>query len=324
MIHRWHEGAPDASVGLTMSADSKRLSFGSDVVETSSEAKILYPEDGITKGQVIDYYRRIADFALPHARERFLTLQRFPDGIGEDGFFQQARPDYFPKFVPGVRAKRVTGGHIEHISITGPAGLVYLADQNTVTFHAWLSRHDRPNHPDRMVFDLDPSNDDFEIVRQSARWTRELLVEIGCTPFLMTTGSRGMHVIVPLDRSEEFDAVRAVAQNVARVLTARHPESLSVAQRREKREGRLYVDVMRNSFGQTAVMPYSLRARAGAPVATPLHWAELDNGDLHSRRYSIANLFRRFGQIDDPWADLARHASGISGMRTTLEKLLST
>ncbi|WP_405242108.1 non-homologous end-joining DNA ligase [Lentisalinibacter salinarum] len=295
-----------------MSEESRRLSFGRLVVETSSEDKVLYPDAGITKGDVIEYYRNVAEYALPWAADRFLTLQRFPDGLGEDGFYQQARADYFPDYVEGVTADRVGGGEVEHIVVRNAAGLVYLANQGTLTIHAWLSRRDRLHHPDRMVIDLDPPDDDFGPVRDAARLTADFLRELGLTPYVMTTGSRGLHVVVPLDRSADFDAVRDFARRAADLLAERHPDTLTAEQRKDKRQGRLYLDVMRNAYGQTAVMPYSLRAKPGAPVATPLAWDELGAGDLTAQRYHIGNLFRRLGQIEDPWADMKRHAAGIA------------
>lgn len=303
-----------------MPEDARRLTFGRLVVETSSENKVLYPDDGITKGQVIEYYRKVADHALPYAEDRFLTLQRFPDGSGEDGFFQQARADHFPDFIEGVDAERVGGGTVEHIVVTNAAGLVYLADQGTLTLHTWLSRRDRPHHPDRMVIDLDPPEDDFGPVRDAARITGDFLRELGLTPYVMTTGSRGLHVVVPLDRSADFDAVRDFATRAAEILAERHPDALTTAQRKNQRKGRLYLDVMRNAYGQTAVMPYSLRAKPGAPVATPLAWEELGAGGLTARSYHIGNLFRRLGQIEDPWADMERHAASIAAAVRGLEE----
>ncbi len=304
-----------------MSEEGRKLTFGSLVVETSSEDKVLYPDAGITKGDVIDYYRDVAEYALPYGAERFLTLQRFPDGLGKDGFYQQSRADYFPDYVEGVTADRVGGGEVEHIVVTNAAGLVYLANQGTLTIHAWLSRRDRRQHPDRMVIDLDPPDGDFGPVRDAARLTGDFLRELGLAPYVMTTGSRGLHVVVPLDRSAEFDAVRDFARRAADVLAECHPDTLTAEQRKDKRKGRLYLDVMRNAYGQTAVMPYSLRAKPGAPVATPLAWDELGAGDLTARSYHIGNLFRRLGQIEDPWADMQRHAAGIAAADEALKNL---
>jgi len=300
---------------------SRRLTFGRLVVETSHEDKVMFPGTGITKGQLIDYYRLVAAHALPLVRDRFLTLQRFPEGLDGDGFYQQSRADYFPAYVPGVHAERAGGGAIEHLYVRNAAGLAYLANQGTIAFHAWLSRRDRPSHPDRMIIDLDPPADDFEPVRSAARQSRELLNELGLTPYLMTTGSRGVHVVVPLNRDAEFDDVRAFARDVAETLAARHPDELTVEQRKNKRRGRLYVDVMRNAYGQTGVMPYSVRAKPGAPVATPLAWEELERSSLNARSYHLGNVFERLARIDDPWRGMGRHGAGIRRAAERLRRL---
>lgn len=297
------------------------LQFGPHVVRPSNTDKPFFPDAGITKGEVIDYYRRIADIALPHVVGRPLTLQRFPDGIGQDGFYQQERSDHFPDFVGTVRADRKGPGTIDHATVENQASLVYLADQAVITFHAWLARRDRLRHPDRLVFDLDPPTDGFAAVRRGARWLRELLRDLGLTPYLMTTGSSGLHVVAPLDRSARFDEARAFARDAAELLVRRHPDALTTEQRKDRRGGRLYLDVMRNAYGQTSVMPYSLRAKPGAPVATPLDWDELDDGDLGPRSYTLRNLFRRLGQKDDPWAVIRRHGAAIATARTRLEEL---
>jgi bifunctional non-homologous end joining protein LigD len=305
-----------------MSETPDKLQFGPHVVELSNSDKLFFPDAGITKGEVVEYYRRVAEVALPHIQGRPLTLQRFPDGIGEEGFFQQARSGHFPDYVGKVRAERVDGSEIDHVVVENTAALVYLADQAVIAFHTWLARQDRLHHPDRLIFDLDPPDGGFDAVRQGAHRVGELLRELGFTPYVMTTGSRGLHVLAPLDRSARFDAVRDFAQDAAALLARRYPDALTTEQRKDKREGRLYLDVMRNAYGQTAVMPYSLRAKPGAPAATPLDWDELGDGDLDAQTYNLRNLFRRLGQKDDPWADMRRHGKGIGPAREALAELM--
>ena len=304
-----------------MAESARTLRFGPYAVELSNPDKVYFPDAGITKGDVVEYYRRIAEVMLPHLAGRPLTLQRFPDGIGEDGFFQQARPDYVPEFVGEVRAARVGGGEIDHVVVENTAALVYLADQGAITFHGWMARQDRLDRPDRLIVDLDPPDGGFDAVRQAARWVGDLLRELGFTPFLMTTGSRGLHVVAPLDGTGRFDDVRAFARDAAEVLAKRHPDALTTEQRKDARDGRVYLDVMRNAYGQTAVMPYSLRSKPGAPVATPLDWHELGDGDLDAQRYTLGNLFRRLGQKDDPWSGMQRRAKGIEAARSSLAAL---
>lgn len=302
-----------------MNSNQGTLRIDGLAVQLSSLDKVMYPEDDISKGQVIDYYRRIATHALPFARGRFLTLHRFPDGIESEGFFQQAHADHFPGFVEGVSAPRVGGGNLQHVVLSGAAGLVYLANQATLTFHGWLSRRDRPDHPDRLVIDLDPPDDDFKAVREAALLCRNLLESIGLTAYVMTTGSRGLHVVCPLDRSSSFDTVRDVAMELTETLARREPDWLTTEQRKNRRGDRIYLDVMRNAYGQTSVLPYSLRAKPGAPIATPLHWKEVGSSRLEPRRYHLGNLFRRLGRIEDPWADMGRHAASIEAAARRLK-----
>ncbi|MGW8369030.1 MAG: non-homologous end-joining DNA ligase [Gammaproteobacteria bacterium] len=279
-------------------------------IEVRNLDKLLFPDSDISKGDLIDYYRRISATALPHYRGRSLTMQRFPDGIGAAGFFQKDKPDHYPGWIESVRLKK-EGGHVDYVLANDAATLVYLANQACITFHLSLSRRDRPYHPDRLVFDLDPSDDDFGKVRSTARRLKELLDAVGLTSYLQTTGSRGLHVVVPLDRAQPFDEVRAFARRVAEIMAARHPDLATTEQRKHKRGRAVFVDYLRNAYGQTAVAPYSVRAIEGAPIAMPLRWHELDARDLTAQKYSMRNVFQRLGQISDPWADIDRHAQSI-------------
>lgn len=299
------------------------IRIGNREIELKNRDKVFFPDAGISKGDVIDYYRDVAGLMLPHLRTRPLTLQRFPDGIGEDGFYQQERSDHFPDWLAGARLERASGEGepVHHIVCNDEASLVYLANQGTITLHGWLAVTERPHHPDRMVFDLDPPDGEFEPVRTAARQVAELMREIGMSPYVMTTGSRGVHVVAPLDGGSGFDAVRALAREMAEHLARAHPRSLTTAQRKDQRGGRLYLDVMRNAYGQTAVQPYSLRAKPGAPVATPLSWEELGRSDLGPRSYDLTNLRRRLAQKDDPWADMARHRVSAARAQERLEAI---
>ena len=283
--------------------------YGPYTVETSNEDKILYADAGISKGDVIDYYEGIYDLMQPHLRGRCLTLERYPDGIGEDGFYQQKRADHFPDFVECRRLKTADGEHsVDHIVAGNRAALVYLADQAALTLHGWLSAADEPDKPDRVVFDLDPSaDDDFDTVVLCARTLREKLADAGLVPFVMTTGSSGLHVLAPLDQSRSFDDIREFAKSIATDVAEQHPDRITTEQRKDARKDRVYIDIHRNAYGQTSVLPYSLRARPGAPVATPLAWDELARDDLSPRRFRLASISRRLGQRSDPFEGFAKH-----------------
>jgi bifunctional non-homologous end joining protein LigD len=296
--------------------------FGPYRVELSNTGKVLFPDAGITKGELIRYYREVAEVMLPHLEDRPLTLHRFPDGIAADGFYQQERPDYFPDWIKTRKTPRAGDGDaVEHVLCTNQATLVYLANQAVTTLHGWLSRAPRLTRPDRLVFDLDPADEDFDAVRQAARRVVELMQALALSPYVMTTGSRGLHVVAPLRGDADFDAVRGLAQAMAARLAERSPGELTVEQRKDQRRGRIYLDVMRNAYGQTAVVPYAVRAKPGAPVATPIDLAELGESKLDPRRWHLKNVLRRLGQKDDPWADIGRHAASARRAREALEAL---
>lgn len=299
-----------------MSARTVELS--GRTVELTHPDRPYFPDAGITKGDVVDYYRRVADVMLPHLRGRPLTLQRFPEGIEGEGFFQKEASEHFPDWIERVSVEK-EDGRVRHALVEDAAGLVYLANQGTLTFHTWLSRADRLRTPDRLIFDLDPpatddgKGEDFRPVREGARALRELLEGLGLPSFVMTTGSKGLHVAVPLRREGDFDEVRAFARGAAERLAADHPDRFTVEQRKAKRRGRVFLDFLRNGYAQTAVAPYSVRARPGAPVATPLDWSELGSGELRPDRYTVRNLFRRLAQKDDPWAEIEAEAVSLEG-----------
>ena len=278
-------------------------------IELSNRDKIMFPADGITKGEMVDYYHKIAEVMLPHLRDRPVSLQRFPDGIGEEGFFQKNTPDYFPDWIRYVRLSK-EGGSINYPVVGDAASLVYLANQGTITLHAALARTGAPHHPDRLVFDLDPSGDAFAPVQQAARILRKALDELDLPSFVQTTGSRGLHVVIPLQGKQNFDQARAFAVDLAEELAEQHPDKLTVEQRKKNRGQRVFLDCMRNAYGQTAVAPYSLRARAGAPCATPLSWEEALASDMKPDRYRLKNIFRRLGRKEDPWKGMGRR--GVS------------
>lgn len=295
---------------------------GSRSFDASNEDKVFFPDTGITKGQLIDYYERVARVMLPHVRGRIVTMRRHPDGIDGKSFYQKEVPNHFPEWIETVEVEK-EGGTLRQLTIENAATLAYLADQGCIAVHVWPSRADKPNHPDRLIFDLDPSTDDFGPVREAARATRDVLEEVRLSPHVMTTGSRGLHVVAPLDRRTDFDGVRDFASRVAKLLASRHPDSFTVEQRKNKRRARVFLDYLRNAYGQHAVAPYSVRARPGAPVATPLDWDEVGDSKLHSQRYTVENLFRRLAHKDDPWKDIARHAASAAQARRRLDALIA-
>jgi bifunctional non-homologous end joining protein LigD len=298
-------------------SDKQTVKVGRRTVEVSNPGKVLYP-DGITKGDLVDYYRRVAERMLPHLRGRPVAMERYPDGIDGQRIFQKDVPDYFPDWIERVKVHK-EGGSLQQVACDQAATLVYLANQACITPHVFLSRADRLDHPDQLIFDLDPAGDDFEEARLAALALRDLLRELELPSFAKTTGGKGLHLTVPLDRRADFDTVRGFARDVADLLAARQPDRLTTEQRKDKRKGRLYLDAMRNAYAQTAVPPYAARARPSATVATPLDWSEVEDRSLRPSSFTIASALERTG---DPWKDLRRHGRSLSRARRRLNALI--
>ncbi|WP_190035098.1 non-homologous end-joining DNA ligase [Streptomyces fructofermentans] len=280
---------------------------GGRTVQVHRPDKVLFPGGGgagqYTKGDLVAYCREIAPYMLPHLRGRPLMLERHPDGVEGPRFMQKNVRDHDPAWIGRVEVPK-EGGTVTHPVCDDTATLVYLADQACLTLHRWLSRTGRLDRPDRMVLDLDPATEDFEPVREAARLFGELLDEVRLPSALMTTGSRGLHVVVPLDGRQGFDDVRAFARDLADTLVEEHPDRFTTAARKKDRGDRLYLDVQRNGYAQTAVAPYSVRAAPGAPVAVPLSWDQLDDPALGPRRWTIEDAVDQ--ARTRPWSGLAR------------------
>jgi len=289
-------------------------------VKVTHPERVLFPDDGITKRDLVDYYCKVADTMLPHLKDRPLNVQRFPRGIDQKGFLQQDFADSAPEWVSRVEVTK-EGGTVVHPLAERPEALGWLANQNCITLHAWQSRKGRLDKPDRLVFDLDPSDSDFATVRQTAHAVADVLDDLELARYLQTTGSRGLHVVVPLRADADFDTARQFARDVAEVVVADDPGHRTVEARKEKRDGRIYLDVMRNAYAQTAVAPYSVRPRRGAPVATPLEWDELASRGMRADRFTIRDIPKRLSGQRDPWADMYRHSRSLNGPIKRLAKL---
>jgi bifunctional non-homologous end joining protein LigD len=269
------------------------ITTGGISVPLTHAGKILFPDDGLTKEDLARYYADVADMMLPWLRDRPITMVRYPDGLDGQRFFQKNAPSYFPDWIRRVEVGK-EGGVVEHAICDKPATLVYLANQACIEIHAFLSRAGKVEMPDQLVFDFDPPDDKhFPDVRRAALWARELLEgELGLTSFVRTSGGRGLHVHVTLNRR-------------------------AVEQRKDKRANRIYADVMRNAYAQTVVANYGVRGRPGAPVATPLGWHEVDDPGLEPGQFTMATVRARLASTDDPWSDFtsSRHGLGEAGNR---------
>jgi bifunctional non-homologous end joining protein LigD len=308
-----------------MGVTGEKLKAGRITVALSNTAKVLFPGDGITKGDLVAYYQAVAGAMLPLLRDRPVSMTRFPDGITKNGIVQKNVPRYFPDWITRVRIRK-EGGSLQQVVCDKPATIVYLANQACIELHAFLSRLDHIDEPDQLIFDLDPPDADrFGDVRVCALRLRELLTgELGLPTFVKTTGGKGLHIHVPLNAREEFGAVREFAREAAELLAARNPDLLTTEQRKDKRGPRIYADIMRNAYAQLAVAPYSVRARPGAPVATPLSWDELDDEGLRPGQFTLRTVpdrIRGTGRTGGPWAGMARRRPGLARARESLRRL---
>lgn len=276
-------------------------------IAISNRDKVLFP-CGITKGALIDYYLKIAPYMLPHTRQRALTMQRFPHGIGRPGFFQKQVPDYFPAWISRARMAK-EGGSVVHVVADNAATLAYLANQACITLHLALAQVKNPHLPDRLVIDLDPSDNDFGKVQESAAMLKKALDGLGLASFVQTTGSRGLHIVIPVRPRLDFDKVRAWLRELAASCAGQASALMTLEMARERRGDRVFVDTLRNAYGQTTVAPYTVRARDHAPIATPLRWDEALSPRMAPRKYTIKSIFRRLAQVDDPWADFCNSAN---------------
>jgi bifunctional non-homologous end joining protein LigD len=288
---------------------SLAIRVGRRTVEISRPDKVLFPP-GLTKADLATYYERVGPVMVPHLAGRPLNLWRYPDGIDGTRIVQQHASSHFPEWVRRVTVP-ARKGEVEHVMAADPATLVYLAGQAAVTIHRWLSRQDRLDRPDMLVVDLDPSVEDPAEIRRAAVSFGDLLRELGLEPWVMTTGSRGYHVVASLRREDDFDAVRQFARDLAQLACLREPRRFTNEQRKAKREDRILVDVMRNAYGQTAVAPYAVRGRPKAPVATPLHWEELKDSRTKADRWTIESVPARIEAHGDPWRQLARRRQSL-------------
>jgi bifunctional non-homologous end joining protein LigD len=285
-------------------------------VPFSHPDKLLFSDPDISKRALARHYASVAPAMLPHIRDRPLALQAFPNGIDANGFFMKSVPKYFPDWVATVKVPK-KGGSLTQVVARDAATLVYLAGQNVVTPHIWLSRADRPREPDRLIIDFDPSPGvTFADVRAAARDAGERLRDSGLAAYAMVTGSRGVHVVSPLRRGPDFGEVHAFARAMAEMMVAADPDHLTLEWHREERGARIYVDVNRINYAQHGVAPYGVRPRRGGPVAMPIHWEELSDRGLAPDRWTVADAADRLRSEGDAWKGIGRSARRLPALDT--------
>ena len=272
--------------------------------------KVLFPDDGITKGELAAYYEGIAPVMVPHIRARPVTMERYPAGIGRKGFIQKDVSKGFPDWLQRVEVPK-KDGVVHHPIVTDTRSLLWLANQNSITPHVWTSRAPDLYHPDICVFDLDPSVDDEATLRFAALALRDVLAELGLPSWAKTSGSKGFHIVVPLDGKSHMDEAAGFAHAVGTLLVKRHPDVLTQEFHKVDRGTRILVDTGRNGYSATFAAPYAVRAKAGAPVSAPCTWEEIERGKVHPRSFTLRNMADRMGDAGDLWQDMKRRRRSI-------------
>jgi bifunctional non-homologous end joining protein LigD len=267
--------------------------------------KVLFPEDGITKGELAAYYESIAPFMLPHLSGRPVTMERYPAGIGKKGFWQKDVSRGFPEWLERVEVPK-KDGTVHHPLITDLRSLLWMTNQNTITPHVWVSRAPKLYFPDICVFDLDPSDDDQpDILRAVALALRDLLAELGLPSWVKTSGSKGFHILVALDGKAKTGQVARFAHDVGTRLVERDTQHLTQEFSKADRGGRIYVDTGRNGYSATFAAAYAVRAKSGAPVSAPCTWEEIESGAIGPRTFTLRTMADRIAAVGDLWSDIS-------------------
>jgi bifunctional non-homologous end joining protein LigD len=282
--------------------------------------RVMFPDDGITKAEIVEHYARVAPFAVPHLRGRPVSMQRVRENIATQVFYQKDAPPYFPAWIKRVTVPK-SGGTVTHAICDDSASLVYLANQGCITPHVWLSQVPELHMPDRMIIDLDPGDGGVADARFAAHLAHDVMTAAGLAPYLMATGSRGYHVVVPIKPQLDFEQVRAIAFRLSEQMERRAPDRLTTEFYKEKRRGRLFLDCNRNAWAQTAVPPYSVRPKPRAPVAVPIAWDELDS--VAPDQFNVRTIPERLAAAPDPWPGFARRARSLDAATRWLARAAS-
>jgi bifunctional non-homologous end joining protein LigD len=284
--------------------------------------KILFPDDGISKGDLAAYYEAIAPLMLPHLRARPITMERFPNGIGEKGFLQKDVKKGFPDWLERVEAPK-KDGVVHYAIVRDERSLLWVVNQNTITPHVWVSRAPDLFHPDICVFDLDPSEDNPGTLRTAAMTVRDLLTELGLPSWLKTSGSKGFHIVVPLDGKSHSGEVSHFAHHVGALLVKRTPDLFTQEFSKADRGKRILIDTGRNGYGATFAAAYAVRPKPGAPVSAPCTWEELERGHVGPRTFTLRTMADRVKAVGDLWSELRTRKRSLRQPMARLGQLSS-
>ena len=274
--------------------------------------KVLFPEDGITKGELAAYYEAIAPVLLPHIRGRPVTMERYPSGIDKKGFWQKSVTKGFPDWLQRVDVPK-KDGVVHHPLVTDTQSLLWVTNQNTITQHVWVSRVPKLYYPDVCVFDLDPSREDEpDVLRAAALALRDLLDELGLPSWVKTSGSKGFHIVVSLDGGARTGEVARFAGAVGKLLVARDPDHLTQEFSKADRGGRILVDTGRNGYSATFAAAYTVRAKPGAPVSAPCTWDEVESGAVGPRTFTLRTMGERIDKVGDVWQNIQKRKRSLA------------
>jgi bifunctional non-homologous end joining protein LigD len=290
-------------------------------VRITHPEKVLFPDDGITKGELAAYYEGIAPVLIPHIRARPITMERFPAGIGRKGFIQKDVSKGFPEWLERVEVPK-KDGTVHHPLVTDTKSLLWITNQNCITPHVWTSRAPDLYYPDVCVFDLDPSTEEEpDVLRAAALALRDFLDELGLPSWVKTSGSKGFHIVVPLDGKSRMGDVARFAHTVGSLLVKRDPEHLTQEFSKADRGGRILVDTGRNGYSATFAAAYAVRAKPGAPVSAPCTWKEIESGRVGPRSFTLKTMAARIGEVGDLWAEMRRRKRSLGGPTERLRRL---
>jgi bifunctional non-homologous end joining protein LigD len=281
--------------------------------------KVLFPDDGITKGELASYYAAIAPIMLPHIRRRPITMERYPAGIDKKGFWQKDVSKGFPEWLERVEVPK-KDGTVHHPLVIDTRSLLWVTNQNTITLHVWTSRAPKLYYPDVCVFDLDPSREDEpDVLRAAALGLRDLLAELGLVSWVKTSGSKGFHILVALDGKSQTGDVARFAHAIGTLMVKRDPAHLTQEFSKADRGGRLLVDTGRNGYSATFAAAYTVRAKPGAPVSAPCTWEEIERGEVGPKTFTLRTMAERVAKAGDPWNEMKK--SEVRSLKSALSKM---
>jgi bifunctional non-homologous end joining protein LigD len=293
------------------------------IVKLSSPDRVLFPEDGITKGDLFEYYERVGPTIVPHLRDRPFTMKRYREGIHAPGFFQKQAPKGMPDWIPTRQfrtwPREGESRLVDFPLVNSTEALLWMVQMHCIDMNAWYSRVDKPDRPDFVLFDLDPPDDGFELAIEVAQLIHELLEELGLPGYVKTSGADGIHVVAPITRRSTFEQTYDFAEQASRLLEQRHPGKVTTEWLKKKREGVL-VDHRQNGHGKTIASVYSVRPKPGAPVSTPLRWEELRPG-IRPRDFGMEEALRRIEEHGDLFVPVLEDPRPLAPAAKKLEKL---